>query len=130
MQYKIEVIKNLLNAVYESEFPFTTNIELLNIINNEFGSYQNEYADAYTKILSELNLMKSDADNFGFERFVSGELICKQTNVYLTYAGQEFIQKLNDKTIWNKIIKNGSSIGLGTLKVLAPCLLTQFVAGL
>lgn len=127
MQYKIEVIKNLLNAVYESELPFTTNNELLN---NEFGSCQNEYAYAYTKILSELNLMKSDADNFGFERFVSGELICKQTNVYLTYAGQEFIQKLNDKTIWNKIIKNGSSMGLGTLKVLAPCLLTQFVAGL
>lgn len=130
MKYRIDVIKKLLNAVYESELPHTTNIALMKVIEQEYSGYTFEYLIAYTKILSELGLMEADANNFGIDQCVSGEYGYFQTNVWLTYQGQEFIEKLNDATVWNKIKDNTQNATLGLLKALAPSLLSQYIMGL
>ncbi|AEB28580.1 hypothetical protein [Francisella hispaniensis] len=130
MKYRIDVIKKLLNVAHESELPHTTNIALMGVIKQEYSEYVDEYFVAYTKVLDELSLMKSNANGFGVVSSMNGTYSLFQTNVWLTYQGQEFIEKLNDDTIWKKIYFGGKEVSFSLLKELAPSMLKQFIMGL
>jgi hypothetical protein len=131
MKYRVDVIKKLLNCVYDSELPYSTPTKLLSIIKKYYPEKSEEFFVAYRGVLKELNLMRSTHDDFGMSITAFNQILHDSgTKIYLTYAGQEFLEKLNDEAIWNKICKNGSSLGLGALKVVGTSLLQQYLANL
>jgi len=134
MKYRIDVIKGLLGYMYDSEQAYVMNTELHAIVSNCYENNNGDYTVAYFNIITELQLVDFQySSNFGFNEQSCGGSITyaiAELKVCLTYKGQEFIEKLNDKTIWNKICKNGSSLGLGTLKVIGSSLLQQYLSKL
>ena len=134
MKYRIDVIKELLGCMYNSEQAYVMNTELHAIVSNYYENNNGDDTVAYFKIITELQLVDFKySSNFGFnEQSCGGSItyVIAAIRVCLTYKGQEFIEKLNDKTIWNKICKNGSSLGLETLKVIGSSLLQKYLSTL
>ena len=116
MKYRIEIVKDILEYLYNAESPFSessqlykefknifkkhnTNIDNEKIIDGNYYNYINFFIDSYIIKATHNSEIKIDFDQ---NIYLAPELY------YLTYNGQQVLESLMDENIWKKVKKAGS----------------------
>lgn len=126
MTIEIEYLKKLLSKAQESKKAIFTIREL--------ADNQTEIDDEkfvfHLKILADQGLIVSDYDNsndIGDSRNSNGSLSWSIKFLRLTNKGHDFIEALNNKTVWNKIKNEVKSKSLSVLVTTAQVLLSKSI---
>lgn len=126
MTIEIEYLKKLLSKAQESKKAIFTIREL--------ADNQTEIDDEkfvfHLKILADQGLIVSDYDNsndIGDSRNSNSSLSWSIKFLRLTNKGHDFIEALNNKTVWNKIKNEVKSKSLSVLVTTAQVLLSKSI---
>lgn len=126
MKIELDYIKKLLTKAQDSEKAIFTIFEL---VDNE-AEIDTEIFVFHLKILADQNLIVSDNDNssnIGDSRLGNGVLIWNRKNLRLTNKGHDFIDAIQNKTVWNKLKKEVKSKSLSAIESTAKSLLTKII---
>lgn len=126
MKVEIDYIKKLLQKAQDSERAIFTIRELV----DDENEIDEEIFVFHLKILADQYFIVSDFDNsnnIGDSRLSNGALVWTIRNLRLTNKGHDFIDALQNETVWNKLKKEVKSRSLSVIESTAKALLTKII---
>ena len=126
MKIEIDYIKKLLTKALDSEKAIFTIFELV----DDRLEVDSETFVFHLKILADQDIIVSDNDNsfnIGDSRLGNGALTWTIKYLRLTNKGHDFIDALQNKTVWNKLKKDVKSKSLSAIESTAKSLLTKII---
>ncbi|SMD31818.1 Hypothetical protein SAMN04488029_0156 [Reichenbachiella faecimaris] len=125
MKIEKDYIKDLLNRVEKTE---RSVFKISDIADQQ--EYLSEKFIQHMRILSEKSLVVCDAHNsmdIGINRLGNGAAIWGIKWLRLTSEGYDFLEAINNKTVWNKIKKELKAPSISTLMSTSKFLLQEAI---
>ena len=125
VKYKLEVMKEILNLLSGDDISYKASsiYQESNLISDN-----NVYYFKHIQTLVEYGFINSTVDYKSIvSQNINGHFSLCDTYLTLTLSGQDLIQKLNNKTVWKKIINITQNTTLGIIKLVSSTALTMLI---